>query len=339
MRKYRLWAGDLQVEQMNTLLAQIYEQGQFHDNALAQKRGLREALQARGGCIDFDYLANDRDTLYQGFVNRMVMYRVDLVLTQFHSAEHLHPAQIRALKNAYPSVTWVNWSGDSWLHSLTSPPVLELAKEYDLWLVAAPDVLPVYEAEGIRAAFWQIGTEIPEPPLPEMPAYDVVFLGNVISEKRRALLELLRSFEGISVGIYGDWERSDGHNTYDFAAGESLYRNARLAIADAAYVDQRNYISNRPFQCLAAGGAMLLHQRVERMDVLSGLVAGVHYIQWNSLEELPAQIAFWLDGEMEFVRRDIVSEGQRFVLENHAYEARVRQLLDELLPAVQKERV
>lgn len=322
---------------MRTLLAQIYEQGQFHDNAVAQKRGLREALQARGGCIDFDYLANDRNTLYQGFVNRIAVHQPDLVFTQFHSAEHLRPHQIRELKNAYPAVTWVNWSGDSWLHSLTAEPVLELAREYDLWLVAAPDVLPVYEQAGIRAAFWQIGTELSDPPLPEMPHYDVVFLGNVISDKRRALLELLRSLEGVSVGIYGDWEQSDGHNTYDFAAGEALYRNARCAVADAAYVDQRNYISNRPFQCLSAGGALLLHQRVERMDVLSGLVAGIHYIQWNDLAELPAQIKFWLDDEMAYVRRDIALEGQRFVLENHTYEARVRQLIDELLP--QKEQI
>lgn len=322
---------------MRTLLAQIYEQGQFHANAVAQKRGLRDALRARGDVYDFDYLANEQATLYQGFVNRLDTFQPDMVLTQFHSAEHLRPHQIRDLKNAYPAVTWVNWSGDSWLHSLTAEPVLELAREYDLWLVAAPDVLPVYEHTGIRAAFWQIGTELSDPPLPEMPYYDVVFLGNVISDKRRALLELLRSLEGVSVGIYGDWEHADGHNTYSFSEGESLYKKALLTIADCAYVDQRNYISNRPFQALAAGGALLLHQAVERMDVLSGLKAGVHYIQWNDLTELPAQIKFWLGDEMAYVRRDIALEGQRFVLENHTYEARVRQLIDELLP--QKEQI
>lgn len=315
---------------MRTLLAQIYEPGQFHDNAVREKRGLRDALAEQGALHDFDYLANDRDTLFQGFVNRIDSFAPTFILTQFHGADLLTPAQVRQLRAAYPGITWANLSGDSWLHSLTSPDMLALAREYDLWLVCAPDVLPIYEREGIRAAFWQIGTERPAPPLPPMPTYDVVFLGNVISDKRRALLERLRSLDGVKVGIYGDWERADGHNTYAFAEGEALYQNATLTIADAAYVDQANYISNRPFQALAAGGALLLHERVERMDVLSGLVAGVHYIDYTSLDELPALIRFWLADAQAADRRRIVEAGQRYVLHYHTYAARVQQLFEYL---------
>lgn len=318
---------------MRTLLSQIYEPGQFHANALAQKRGLREALAHYGAIHDFDYLANDRATLYQGYINRIESFQPDLVLTQFHGADLLTPAQLRELKQTYPGIVWANLSGDSWLHSLTAPPILDLAHEYDLWLVCAPDVLPFYAQEGIHAHFWQIAYEYPLLPLPAMPAYDVVFLGNVISEKRRELLKLLRTLD-VSVGIYGDWEGADGHNTYDFRAGEALYQNASLAIADCAYPDQANYISNRPFQCLGAGGALLLHQRVERMAALSGLSGGVHYIEWNTLDELPALIDFWLKYDQAWEKHRITQAGQRFVHYYHTWEARAKQLVEEFLPEV-----
>lgn len=311
---------------MRTLLAQIYEAGTFHDNAVTQKRGLYNAFAAQGAVHDFDYLANDRDTLMQGFINRISTFEPTLVFTQFHAADVLTPEQVRHLRDRFPYVQWVNWSGDSWAWSLTSPAILELARQYDLWLVAAPDTLPTYAAEGINARFWQIALERPVTPLPDMPHYDVVFLGNVISDRRRALLELLRGLEGVNVGIYGDWEHADGHNTYDFAAGEALYRNATLAIADMAYPDQLNYISNRPFQALAACGAVLLHQHVERMDVLSGLVAGKHYVEWQTLDDLPALIREWLKPEYAKRREGLRRSGRGFVLKRHTWDVRVKQL-------------
>src|SRR5512133_1874639 len=110
--------------------------------------------------------------------------------------------------------------------------MLSLCQSFDLQLVAAPDVLPVYARHGINAKFWQIAYEAPVGPLPEVPEYDVVFLGNVISETRRALLEWLRSLDGVKVGIYGDWQYADGNCLYDFAFGEALYKKAKIAIAD-----------------------------------------------------------------------------------------------------------
>lgn len=326
------------MDRMRTLYLPIIEPGAFHDLAAANKRGLRDAFEKVGPVLDWDYLANDRDTTYQGFINRIEQFDPSLIFTQFHAADILTPEQVLELRAAYPAIQWVNWSGDSWLHSLTSDPMLALAKTYDLWLVAAPDVLPVYTEQGINAAFWQIAYEPPALPLPEMPTYDVVFLGNVISDKRRALLETLRTLDGVNVGIYGDWERADGHNTYDFAAGEALYKNATLAIADLAYVDQTNYISNRPFHILAAGGALLLHQHVPKMDALSdGLEAGKHYVEWQTLDDLPVLIAEWMQPKQAKKRKAIVKAGQAFALDRHTWDARVKLLLDELLPNIEKD--
>jgi hypothetical protein len=312
---------------MRTLIMQVYEQGKFHANAITQKRGLVQAFAAHGDVLDFDYFANDRATLFDGMVIRLDQFQPDIVFTQIQGSDIFTPAQIRELRTHAPTAVWCNWSGDSWAWSLTSPEMLALAHEYDLWLVAAPDVLPIYAENSINARFWQIGLEQPEPPLPEMPTYDVVFMGNVISEKRRALLEFLRGLEGVSVGIYGDWDKSDGHNTYNFAEGESLYKNATLAIADMAYVDQSNYVSNRPLQILAAGGALLLHQHVDKMDVLLGIEHAKHFLEWSDFDDLRWVIAEFRKPDHKKTRRNIALAGKKYVLAHHTWGKRVEQLL------------
>ena len=312
---------------MKTLIAQIYEQGKFHDVAHKQKRGLREAFARRGATMDWDYLADPAEYRYNILLTRLDDFKPDLVFTQFHAADVITAEQMRMLRYAYPDVTWVNWSGDSWAWSLTAPAMLELARQFDLWLVCAPDTLPVYAEQGINAKFWQIAYEHPLTPLPDMPTYDVVFLGNVISEPRRRLLEWLRDQRDYTVGIYGDWSEADGHNTYAFDEGEALYQAAAIAIADCAYPDQRNYISNRPFHIGGAGGALLLHQHVERMDILSGMVAGEHYVEWNTLDDLSGTIRGWLQPERAEERTRIVQAAREFVLRWHTWERRVEQLL------------
>lgn len=329
---------------MKTLLAQIYEPGSVHDTALKYKRGLVTALEKQGPIEDFDYLANDPATLYDGFVIRLNNFQPDLVLTQFHSAEHLRPDQIQSLKALRPEATFVNWSGDSWAHSLTAPPVLELARAYDLWLVAAPDTLPTYADNGIRAAYWNIAYEPPVEPyknqLPDMPKHDVVWLANLINDHRRVLMERLKALEGelnIKVGIYGDWEHADGNTVYNFPAGEALYKNATLAIADNVYQDTQNYVSNRPMQVMAAGnegkGALLLHQHVPTMEAMTGWKAGTHYIEWQDADELVGLIKHWLNPKQKATRAKIVKTAQKQVLAKHTWDERVRVLTEELLPS------
>jgi len=196
--------------------------------------------------------------------------------------------------------------------------------------------LPRYEEAGIEAAYWQIAHEPSIVPLPDMPTYDVVFLGNVIDEKRRKMLEMLRELPDVNVGIYGDWEHADGHNTYNFAEGESLYRNATIAIADNVYPDTQSYISNRPIQAMAAGGAVLLHQHVPGMFDLSGWVAGVHYIEWNNFDDLRVSIDYWLkDGQLAS-RKAITQTAKAHVEVHHSYDRRVEELFGELLPQAEK---
>src|SRR5574342_904502 len=281
-------------ERMRFLYLPILEPGAFHAAAVREKRGLFSALAERTEVLQWDYLDNEPATRYHGFRNRIAQFEPTHILTQLHGADIFTPDQIAQLQADYPGMTWINWSGDSWNHSLIAPDILRLAHLYNLWLVAAPGVLPIYEAEGIHAAYWNIAYEAPVLPLPEMPTYDVVFLGNVTNDDRRKLIEFLHSLRGTyKVGIYGDWEHADGHNTYHFAEGAALYKNAKSAIADNAAPDNKESISNRPIQITGAGGALLLHQRVPNMEALTGWRRGAHYIEWLDLESLEYKIRKW----------------------------------------------
>lgn len=311
----------------------IIEPGAFHDVALQYKRGLYDALRDVGHTVlQYDYLARHQ----QGhMVEELPLlagdFEPDIMLTQLHSADVITKQMLSDLRAAHPDMWIINWSGDSWVHSLTSDVMLDMLTQVDLQLVASPNVLPTYATHYIPAAFWQIAYEYPNMDiLPQVPCYDVVFLANVISDKRRETMEFLRSLDDVNVGIYGDWQHANGHNTYNFAEGEALYKNAKVAIADNTYPDTQNYISNRPFQVLGAGGAVLCHQYVPNMWELSGLMPDTHFLEWQTFDELEALIRDVLADPTR--HREMVETGQQFALTYHTYEARVSELFDVLIP-------
>lgn len=313
----------------------ILEPGANHDTAVRCKRGLLDALRAAGHeMAQIDYLDMPRPELF-ALMNTLIRTQTpDIILTQLHGADIFTPEQIREWRALAPDMLWINWSGDSWAHSLTAQPILDMAREFDMQLVAAPAVLPIYAREGVAAGYWQIAYEPPVEPLPDMPHYDVVFLANVINEKRRVLMERLKAMPGVSVGVYGDWANADGRNTYDFPAGEALYKNAKIAIADNVYQDQTMYMSNRPIQALCAGGALLLQQYIPGMVELSGLIDGLHYVVWENWEDLEHKIRYWIDPIHETWYKEMVEAGQRHALTFHTYAVRVKQLFYEFIPQI-----
>jgi hypothetical protein len=311
----------------------IFEAGSVHDVQFAQKRGLYTALAKAGhSVVEYDYLS--RENRFEDILDAFDLHRPEFILSQLHGANILSVNDIKDIKKYSEGIIWVNWSGDSWAHSLTAQPILDMAREFDLQLVAAPDALPTYEANGINAAYWNIAYEPPVVPLPDMPTHDVVFLANVINEKRRALMEFLKGLDGVNVGIYGDWEHADGRNVYDFAAGEALYRNATLAIADNTYQDQSNYVSNRPMQAMGAR-CLVLHQHVPKMQELTGWLAGEHYIEWRELEDLGATIRQVLQAG-KAPHHQMIERAHFQIITAHTWDARVKTLFGELLPKVRE---
>lgn len=323
---------------MNILYLPIFEGGSIHDTQIRNKRGLHDALVEAGHHVrEFDYL-NTPD-LEDALSAAVQSFRPDLLLTQLHGHEPVTAGMMTRIRALQPAMRVVNWSGDSWRHSLVGEPYLPLVRQFDLQLCAAPDILPEYDALGIRAAFWQIAYEAPVGELPDMPHYDVVFLGNQITGDRLRLFQMLRSIEGLTIGIYGDWAEANGYNCYDFGAGEALYKYAKVAIADNVYPDQQNYTSNRPIQILMAGGATLLHQHVPKMDVLLGIHAGEHFIEWVDLDDLRFKVRYWCEQYGSDHQRRMVRTGQAYAHQHHTYTERVRQLFDELLPMIEGVRV
>lgn len=313
---------------MNTLYLPIFEPGAYHARSRANKHGLRDALSNYGSVLEWDYIANERSTAFDGLVQRIERHQPDLIFTQLGSTDHFTGDAIRSLRQRYPAIKWANWNGDVWLDPLTAPPMLDLLSAFDVQLVVNASVLPIYADHHVNAAFWAFGYETPMTPLPDVPAYDVVYLGNNYSDKRGELYRILRSLP-YSVGIYGNgWERAEGECTYDFAMGEALYRNAKLTISDNQFPDAAGYLSNRPFQAMAAG-CLVLQQRVAQLEELTGLIDGEHLITFDELEQLPDVIGACLYFNQG--RELIAAHGQSFVMAEHSWDARVKVLFEQIL--------
>lgn len=315
--------------QLRVLYLPVYEPG--HPVQKQQKRGLRDALAKAYIVQELDYVAyKDHPAALRSVLFQLIdQFKPDVLLTQLHGADIISPGMLSDFRAYHPRMVVVNWNGDVWPHGLTSPEMLQLLRHVDLQLTVNDSVLPVYEQNHIPAAYWQIGFEDPPEPLPDAPAHDVLFLGNAYSEERKALESVLTSLADVNVGMYGSgWQNSLGNTTYDFAMGAALYRNAKIAIGDNQFPDQRGFVSNRIFQALAAGGALLLHQRVEGLKELTGLQGGVHFVEWTTLDELRQWIRYFLDPANEKDRLRIAKSGARFTRYFHSFDARVQQLSD-----------
>jgi spore maturation protein CgeB len=138
---------------------------------------------------------------------------------------------------------------------------------------------------------------------------------------------------GHDVGIYGfGWDKASGNTLYDFAAGEALYRNCAIAISDT-FPGTAAFVSNRLFQALAAG-AFVLQQHVPEIEAYTGLVPGEHFDEWVDADDLRAKIDYWMDGRRKNKRQGIANSGRDYVRTHFSFDAQLRKLFGELLPAI-----
>lgn len=311
-------------ERLRVLYLPIFEPG--HGQQKENKRGLREALAKHFLVYEHDYV-NDRTPL-----ERLVeTWQPHLMLTQLQGAQTITPDMLARAREAKPDMVVVNWNGDVHERGLVEPSVLHLLHHVDLQLTINTSVLPIYEREGITAAYWQIGYEPVPSKLPTVPKYDVLFLGNLYSDKRRELGDLLHGLEaklGIKVGIYGyGWQYAAGETLYQFEQSAALVKNAKIVIGDNQYTEAYGFVSNRLIETLANGG-FLAHQRVNGLDELTGIKDGEHLVFWETLDDLPELIAYWLSPAHQAARKRIAKAGRTFVREHHSFDARVRELFE-----------
>jgi hypothetical protein len=314
----------------------IYEQG--HTIQKSQKRGLREALARYGMVYEMDWLqiAGQYGGTYMiNYVRDMIdSWKPDVLLTQIHSPDPkmFNAETVRALRQEYPSLVWVNWNGDYHPEDLLSAGNLEMVKQFDLQCLVTTMVRDPYRDHGVSWMYWQIGYEDSSAqPNGSTPHHDVVFLANGYSRDRIALARVLRE-SGYNTGIYGSWGAGvtpNGSNLYNFDEGAKLYRAAKVSIGDNQWGDRAvGFVSNRLFQALSAGGALLMHQRVPGLDELLGLKDGEHYVEWSDLSDLKDKLGYWLAPEHESERLEIATKGRDFVRERHSFDARVQELME-----------
>lgn len=309
-----------QPEHLRILYAPLFSEGYGR-----YKHGLCDALERVGIVYELDYVAYP-----QLFTKIVADFQPHLILTQFHGADFIVPEMLAQARTYAPHAVVVNWNGDVYADQLTSPEMLRLLRHVDLQLVVNADVLPVYEREGIAAAYWQIGFEPVPDKLPPVPNHDLLFMANAYSKERLELEQVLREL-GANLGLYGyGWKAPTGTSFYDFARGAALYRACDIAIGDNQWGD-KGFVSNRLFEALA-NGAFLLHQAIPGLDELTGLVDGVHYVAWRDLDDLRVKARHYL--RQRETREQIARNGEAFVRKHHSFDARVRELFVDLLPKV-----
>lgn len=300
--------------------------------------GLTEALADYGLAFEWDYLNNEID-----LIELVRAWQPDLLITQIQNVGRITAYQLASMRNAAPSMTIVNWCGDIHEQGLTSPGILELLQFIDLQTTVNASVLPFYQEKGITAGYWQIYYKQPIEPLPQAPAYDVLCQMNCYNNSRTELAQMLRamrfpnSTRRVNAGIYGNCIGANGNTHYDFAMQAALYRNATINIGDT-YSGGYAYCSNRVFQCLGAGGFLLL-QRSEGLQQFTGLEAGVHYVEWSDFRDLHEKILLWLNPEKDTERREIAQAGMDFVRKNFSASAQVYKLFFDLMPMIEAQHV
>lgn len=316
---------------IRVLYLPIYEPGWAVQKV--QKHGLRDALtRARTpkgwgiSVYELDYLAIPPKQLEEELLHAAAVFQPRLILMQLQGHLPVTAAMLSKLRSLIPRASVINWNGDVALGGLTSPEVLHLLRYVDLQLTVNASALDVYKAQGIPAAYWQIGFEEPGDVLPDMPAHDVVFLGSFNNPKRLPLLEALKGLtdEKINVGVYQPGDQTA--TLYDFAKGKALYQRAKISIGSNEYRESYGFFSNRVFQSMAAGGSIFLQQTIPGIQSLTGLIPGVHFIEWSDYADLRNQVRYFLDPAHEADRARIADAGTRYVRQFHSFDARVQEL-------------
>lgn len=167
--------------------------------------------------------------------------------------------------------------------------------------------------------------------------FDVIFCGNNYSSYRMELVRFLKAMP-CKTAIYGRGYpegTAEGESLYDYRKTGECYRNARIAIADNQFPEATGFFSDRAFMILAAGNCLMLHQEVDGMERLNGLIDGVHYVSWKTRDDLKAKITYYLEHEDE--RAAISAAGTREFFARHTYARRVEELQD-LLKNIPKNR-
>lgn len=308
------------------LYAPIYDPGVNTELQRKTKFGLREALSRQFHVLETDYYSN-----YLKLFDDAEMWKPDIFILQIQDAKLVNKNHIKHLQNYNRKALFVNWNGDFHPEHILDPAYVDMMTYFDLSTFVTTFMEEEYAAAKVNWKYWQIGFETLRDetegiPRANTPAHDVLLLGNGYHAERIRLGEFLRKLK-CDVGIYGSWPKhvkTNGMNIYDFAEGTRLYKNCKIAISDAR-IEAPGFVSNRFFQALAAG-AFLLQQKIGRFEELTGLIDGVHYVEWTDLDDLRNKILYYSSNDHDRIK--IAKAGYKEAHKNHSFDARVRELME-----------
>lgn len=325
----------------------IYDPGwSVAKDPVVGKKGLREALQRAVNkhgephlVYEVDYLGLAPQELKSTLMQIGETFRPDLILTQLQSPKPI-TADILADLKAVTRAPVVNWNGDQAVGGLMSAEIMAVLRYVDLQLMVSTDVTEYYDKMGVNYAYWQIGCEEPgdnlegqlsdyfnrtgrENPYTSYPVYPIAFLASLYTPARQAIASIVREFGGLVASPGDMWD-----TLYNFTAGKFIYQHAKIAIANNDYPDSYGFVSNRMMQALAAGGALLLQQPVKGLQQLTGITAGVHYVEYTTLDDLKEKLAYWTHPEHEIERKMIVETARDYMAKYHSFDARVVELFE-----------
>ena len=298
----------------------------------AMKRGLREALQKIGDVVEVDYLNEDYD-----LVELVKAWQPHILFTQCQRDK----IDLTAARAACPEMLVLNWNGDVYLDALINPETLDWLKaNVDVQLCVNGAALDTYQASKIPAAYWQCAYEPVHEKVGVSPenAPEIVLMGSAYSTNRHKLAtrltELPYKVHLVGTGWVNYPDHNAGNTTYNFEVSNAIRRAAKIEIGDNQYASDTGFISNRIFDCLAAGGAILLHQTVDHLEDYTGLRAGHHYIEWTDFDDLKTKIAYYMNPKHAAKRDKIVKCAYDYVRTHHSFEARLRELFCDIIPRV-----
>jgi hypothetical protein len=300
-----------------------------------QKRGLHEALSRYGPIMEIDYRKifkrKGRKSLMDKIKQIADSLNPNLVLSEIHGADTLGASEIAEVKKQISKAKWVNWNGDYRDPKTWGNSDFELMAVFDLQLHVAYNAIDELRRQGINSNYWQIGWEpdgVGHEPTRWTPHHDILFLANCYSEARFNLVRTLRQ-TGFKLGIYGKgwpcfWAK--GSTLYDFKKGCQLIRASKIVLGDSQWPDS-GFVSNRIFQSFAAGGALVLHQYFKDYEKI-GFIDGKHLVIWREIDDLIEKLNYWITSENGYRRKAIADAGQKYCLEHHSFDVRVRELLN-----------
>ena len=144
---------------------------------------------------------------------------------------------------------------------------------------------------------------------------DVAFMGKIYGERKK-LYEYLKDNFADKFKVF--------NNCFENELA-SLCKSAKIIIAPDFPFDDF-FWSDRIYNILANGG-FLIHPRSYGL-IEQGFIEGEHFVPYSKESDLVNLVSLFLQSKKE--RNKIAKKGQEFVLANHTYNKRIKQILCEL---------